>query len=218
MEIDEQIRRYKDRLRIFLILLLFSAEITNGESEQHAKVFRGETRIQKIDFLLRYPDYLSYELLILAEKEKTHQSKIKHIVKTIFKSREPELKKLEMERFFFGAYEDIDDTISFLKSVGFIDFRSKRRTDMKAIEKTYFITKYALDKSENKLSGFNSFKWYIERCELIKEYFGDLSGTQLKAMQYEIEEYKETILKTYIKDVQEQVRIKYEEVYGEPLL
>ena len=54
-----------------------------------------------------------------------------------------------MEKFFFGAYEDIDDVIAFLKSIDFIDFTSKKRVDLKTIiEKKYFITQYAIDKFE----------------------------------------------------------------------
>jgi hypothetical protein len=36
-----------------------------------------------------------------------------HIVSSIFQKGEPELRTDEMKRFFFGAYQDLDDSIVF---------------------------------------------------------------------------------------------------------
>ncbi len=121
MDENEKIRSYKDRLRIFLILYVFSEPHTDNELPNVRKIFQSEQRIQKIDFLLRNPDYLCHELLDKAKSNTSLQSEIKSIVKNIFASKEPILKRLEMERFFFGPYEDIDDVIAFLKSIDFID-------------------------------------------------------------------------------------------------
>ena len=62
--------------------------------------------IQKLDFLLRNPDYFAYELLHYARENQTQKDEVKQLVKEIFNSNEPELRRLEMEKFFFGAYED----------------------------------------------------------------------------------------------------------------
>ena len=138
MELEEHVRIYKDRLRIFLILFYFSDDYSSIEHPDFKKNFKSEVRIQKIDFLIRNPDYLAYELLLLADKEPIHKPEIFFIVKSIYSNLEPTLRRLEMERFFFGAYEDIDDVIGFLKSINFIDFTSKKSTDLKTIEKTIF--------------------------------------------------------------------------------
>ncbi len=139
MNETDKIRSYKDRFRIF-----FSKDHSDSSCPSRIKLFKSEIRIHKIDFLIRNPDYLAYELLNIAEKEESKKVEIKKIVKDIFGNNEPTLKRLEMERFFHGAYEDIDDVIGFLKSIDFIDFSSKKSSDLKTIEKRYYITRIVL--------------------------------------------------------------------------
>lgn len=217
MNLEEQVRNYKDRLRIFLILLYFSEDYSSTDHPEHKKVFKSEVRIQKIDFLIRNPDYLAYELLTLGAAEPAKQAEFKAIVKSIFNSSEPQLRRMEMERFFFGAYEDIDDVIGFLKSIDFIDFSSKKSTDLKTIEKQYFITEFAINKANAAISTLPALDWYVKRCELIRKYFGDLSGSQLKVSQYKIEEYKNASFKTFIGDISETVKINYFNMFNERL-
>lgn len=217
MNENEIIRSYKDRLRIFLILYVFSEPYSDIKNPNFKKIFKSEQRIQKIDFLLRNPDYLAYELLNIANSEFTKKDGIKVVIKDIFRNKEPILRRLEMERFFFGAYEDIDDVIAFLKGFGFIDFSSKKSLDLKTIEKKYFITEYAIEKFENAINSLSALKWYVDRCNLIKNYFGDLSGSQLRISQYQIPEYRNTSYKEYIGDIQENVKSEYYKLYSETL-
>ena len=218
MDENERIRSYKDKLRIFLILYVFSEPHTDNELPYVRKIFQSEQRIQKIDFLLRNPDYLCHELLEKAKSNITLQPEIKAIVKDIFANKEPIFKRLEMERFFFGAYEDIDDVIAFLKGTGFIDFSSKKRADLKTtIEKKYYITQYAIDKFENVIDSLSSIQWYVNRCNLIKKYFGDLSGSQLRISQYQIDEYKKTSYNEYIGSINGIVSSEFYNLYSETL-
>jgi len=217
MELESKIRQFKDRLRIFLILNYFSDDYNDPAHPLYKKLFKSEVKIQKIDFLIRNPDYLAYELLNIARMDPGKSAEIKPIVKDIFASKEPVIRRLEMERFFFGAYEDIDDVISFLKSVGFIDFSSKKAADFRTIEKYYFVTDTGLSKIQATIPGLSSINWYIERCELIRKYFGDLTGTQLKVAQYQIKAYRDTTYNTYIGSIQESVKNEFLNFYGEPL-
>jgi hypothetical protein len=127
------IRQYQDRIRIFLLLLCFSNEHEDPNFPERKKIFESELRIQKLDFLLRNPDYFSYELLHYARENDSKRNEIKILVKEIFNSKEPELRRLEMEKFFFGAYEDIDDVIAFLSSIDFIHFVSEKDALLKTI-------------------------------------------------------------------------------------
>jgi len=218
MDENEKIRAYKDRLRIFLILYVFSDPHSESDLPHIRKVFQSEQRIQKIDFLLRNPDYLCYELLNIAKNDSNLMDDIKIEVKNIFINKEPILRRLEMERFFFGAYEDIDNVIAFLKSIDFIDFSSKKRSDLKTtIEKKYYITQYAIDRFKNVIDTLPAIKWYVERCNLIKKYFGDLSGSQLRISQYQIDEYKNTSYNEYIGSIHNTVNSEFYNLYSEVL-
>ena len=218
MNESDKIRSYKDRLRIFLILYTFSEPYSDSETPTLRRILKSEQRIQKIDFLLRNPDYLSYELLEIAKIDLAQRYVIKNIIKEIFDNEEPVLRRLEMEKFFYGAWEDIDNVIAFLKSFGFIDFTSKKSSGLKTtIEKRYFITEFAIEKFENAIDSLPALKWYGDRCNLIKQYFGDLSGGQLRISQYQIPEYRNTSYKEYIGSILDNVKSEYYKLYSENL-
>jgi len=216
-------RTYRDKLRILLILYFFSEEIGADSEEvddQYKKVFRSEVRIQKIDFLMRYPDYLSFELLELLEEDdsRINKEEIKEEIKSIFENNEPEIRRDDMLRYFFGAYEEIDHIIAFLVSTGFIVYKSKKNAAGREYDKIYYLTQNGIAKIENQiLKHIDKTKWYGERCKLIKKYFGNLTGTELKVRQYTHEEYRLTPINEYIKGVQENVKNKYYSIYGEEI-
>jgi hypothetical protein len=112
--------------------------------------FRTEVKIQALDFLLRYPDFFACELIkVLDERPGIDQREIELIVKGIFKDSEPEIRTEEMQKFFHGAYESIDDAIAYLFSIGFIKYSSRRRVDGKEFDKIYWTTESIQIQSRN---------------------------------------------------------------------
>ncbi|WP_068773774.1 hypothetical protein [Paenibacillus sp. FJAT-26967] len=218
MDIDYgKIRLYKDRIRIFFIIYFFGEECQDSSRPNCCKVLQSEVKIQKIDFLLRNPDYLAYELLELIKTGTVSKTEIRDVIKKIFVDNEPEVRRLEMEKFFFGAYEDIDHVIAFLISCGFIEYSSERDTSLRVIKKSYYVTDEADEKMAENLKSLGLSNWYVNRCGLIKKYFGDYSGSNLKALQYQIEEYRNTSYKEYITDIQELVKKQFFKEFGESL-
>ncbi len=202
---EDHLKKFRDRLRITIILYVFSEPLNNDP--HYFSVFRTEIKIQALDFLLRYPDFFSLELLDLYSSENLNTNEIQETIKQIFSSNEPVLRVEEMEKFFHGAYESIDDVIAFLSSISFIKYESKRRRDGKEYEKHYYLTHLAKGKIEQQLTQIESVKWYLERCLLIKKYFDGFSGTELKKRQYKyVEEYATVPYKSKIKQVQLKVR------------
>lgn len=209
---------YRERLRVLLILYFFSEDYVNEENASLVKVFRSEVKIQKIDFLIRYPSYLCFELLQLYEDVgRPDFATTRRIVSTIFMNNEPQLKTDEMRRFFYGAYEELDNVISFLSSIGLVVFQKKKNVALKDIQKEYFLTAYAVEVIEKGLSTVAPAQWYFDRCAVIKQFFGDLAGSELKNRQYAIEEYRDTPLGTYILDIEHQVKEKYQQLFGQSL-
>jgi hypothetical protein len=84
---------------------------------------------------------------------------------------------------------------------------------MTQYQKEYYLTNYGVEKIEKGLAKLSSLKWYVDRCELIKKYFGDLSGTELKQMQYEHPEYRDANWNEKIQDIETRVRKRFEEQY-----
>lgn len=215
---DDQLKKFRDRLRVTLILYTFSKPIQKEGYTNIARVFYTEIKIQALDFLLRYPDFLSCELMdLMAHDNSIDKSEIQNIIKDIYTNEEPILRVEEMQKFFFGAYESIDGVILFLKSVGFIDFESKRRSDLQTYDKTYYITNRCIQQIENNLLNVSSVKWYYGRCELIKKYFDSFNGSDLKKRQYRYKEYADIPYTMLIQNLNEQVRKSYFEHFNELL-
>lgn len=204
---------YQNTLRVLLILYFFSDEFFSEENPNLVKQFHNETRIQKIDFLIRYPSYLCDELMNLADKDRGLKPELGSIIVKILNNDEPKFKTKEMQKFFFGAYGRLNEVIAFLKAYGFLDYHSRRRTDFREHQKEYYLTTYAIEKIENGLAQIPLLQWYFERCALIQKYFGDLSGTQLKDMQYEHPEYRDEAWGKKIKDIETRVRQRFSENY-----
>jgi hypothetical protein len=215
---DNSLKKIRDRLRITLILYTFSEPVQIVENSEIERVFYTEIKIQALDFLLRYPDFLSCELMdLMLNDSSIDKSEIRSIIKEIYKNEEPILRVDEMQKFFYGAYESIDDVILFLKSVRFINFESKRRSDLQTYDKTYYITKRCIQQVENNLINITSVKWYYDRCQLIKKYFNQFNGSDLKKRQYEYKEYNVPYT-TLIKNLNEQVRYDFYKHFNEELL
>ncbi|WP_165044745.1 hypothetical protein [Dysgonomonas sp. ZJ709] len=216
MQEEREIRLFQDRIRILFILYIFSDDYSDEQNPHQKKILRTEVKLQKLDFLLRNPDYLAYELLMQVKNNQADKAEIKSIIKEIFLNKEPVLRKMEMTRFLFGAYEHIDDVISFLKSFGLLEFSSKKDNILRTVDKKYYLTDKALEKLKL-IDNYNALLWYKKRCLLIKKYFGQFSGSTLKDMQYQIEEYKETAYSDLISDIQNKVYTEFHLIYNEIL-
>lgn len=204
---DNSLRKFRYRLRIIIILYTFCER--QNETEEIYGLFKNEIKIQALDFLLRYPDFLSLELLDLLDHDNTlDHIEIKNTILSIYEQNEPELRIEEMEKFFHGAYESIDEVIAFLVSVGFLKHDSKKRIDGKTYDKHYYITKACSHRIETTLTNIESVKWFFDRCSLIKKYFDKFSGTELKQRQYQYSEYSVSY-KSYIQNVNTKVRDKF---------
>lgn len=66
-------------------------------------ILRAQSRLQALDFWIRYPDYLANELL--NEFEKGGSTDDLELARRIFDDREPDLRRVPMIRYHFGAFE-----------------------------------------------------------------------------------------------------------------
>lgn len=215
---DNFLRKYRDRLRIIIILYVF-CERSKSDDIQYFGLFRSEIKIQALDFLLRYPDFLSMELMNLMDNDSSiDRNEIKNVISKIYSDNEPDLRVEEMEKFFHGAYESIDEVIAFHVSIGFIRHESKKRIDGKTYDKNYYVTLDCADRIENSLKLVSTMQWYFERCELIKKYFDKFTGSQLKSRQYMYAEYSNISYKSHIQNINSKVRIAFESRFNKELL
>lgn len=215
---EDALRKFRDRLRI-IIILYTCCERLEEDTKGYYGIFRSEIKIQALDFLLRYPDFLSMELMsLIDEGAAIDQTEIREIIHQIYQQKEPEIRVEEMEKFFNGAYESIDEVIAFHVSIGFLHHESKKRTDGKNYDKQYYITNDCVKRIEEHLKEIAAVKWYFDRCELLKRYFNHFPGTELKTRQYRYTEYSGVSYKSYIKNINSRVSAAYFQHFKRQLL
>lgn len=206
-----------DRIRIFFEIFYISRDFQDAAHPERLKCLQSETLLQKMDFLLRNPDYLCLLLMTREENSSDEKLEIKDIVKAIYREHEPEIRRDEMDRFFFGAYEPLDDVIAFLVSMNLVDFESIRNKDGAPSFKSYYILPAAMTLMQYNPTDYPSLQWYTDRCKLLKRFFGSYSGAKVRQLQYQVDEYANTKLTEPIRAVNEKVYDCYKKEYGESL-
>jgi len=155
-------------------------------------VLRSQSRLQAMDFWMRNPDYLADELLTEYEHD-GDPSWLKE-AEAIIGSREPDLRRLPMVRYCFGAFEPLDNTLSILLSAGLIRIERKGNPNTRIREHFYFL----LDKGKAAMSELASLHddlaWYQRRAELVAKIAGGVGGRALKDRQYLQQTYADTDL------------------------
>jgi hypothetical protein len=104
---------YRDALRV-LFIIRAGASPSEPPIPGVVSVFRGEARLHAFDFWIRNPDYLAAELLDIYET--SGDPAFLRAADSIFANEEPDLRRLPMIRYFFGAFDRLDDSLSLLRS------------------------------------------------------------------------------------------------------
>lgn len=183
-----------------------------------------EYYLQKLDFLVRYPAYLAYELIELHDRgiaAATDANEVKGLVRQLIEDQEPELRTTPFRRFWRGAYESIDRVEAWWHAHGLAYTGTEpRREGITAArpQKYFFLTAQGEQTAANLIAQVPDALWYYDRISLIHRFFGALTAAELKAMQYSHPSYKEAQLNEYIPDLSaSDIRENFRRVFGEEL-
>ena len=166
---------------------------------------RSEQRLHAADFWMRNPDYLADALI------EDHQADIRadgaDIARDILSSREPEIRRLPMTKWRWGAYEDLDDVLAPLILHGLVAHKATVRDDHSVAEHTFWLMPEGVEFSDALLAAEPEvFGWYRDRAILISSVAGTTPGTSLKDRQYRRVEYASTPGMALIPSIAEDVR------------
>ncbi|MGA0608699.1 hypothetical protein [Caldimonas sp. KR1-144] len=194
---------HRDALRILFILKAGGSPVEPPAADI-ALIFKGEARLQAFDFWMRNPDYLAAELvdLYLGTKEDTYFD----AAQAILDDDEPDLRRVPMVRYFFGAYERLDDALSLLRSRDLVRITGLKGVNNKVFETDFILTKAGHDTCATAVSQEPVLQWYADRAQLVAKVAGGLGGTALKQKQYQRATYAETKLGGIIPAITEDVR------------
>lgn len=172
-------------------------------------VLRSQSRLQALDFWIRYPDYLAAELL--KEFEKTASKADLALARRIFDDREPDLRRVPMIRYHFGAFEPLHNPLSILRSRGLV--RQHRHGEPGHVTDTWYLLTKAGQEAMAKLAGAaDELAWYRDRAAVAARVAGAAGGAALKSRQYLQDEYAATPLKGMIPSIADRVRARLDEL------
>jgi hypothetical protein len=168
---------------------------------------QAESRLHALDFWLRNPDYLAFELLELNE-----QTPDVALVEQARRLIDDEERHFPMLRHLFGAYSELDGPLSLLRCYKLAwDVRRpaslNRRRDIYLLEKGERLL-------EDKLDAVPELAYYAERAQWVARVAGDRHGRALKDFQKRLETYREIRWGSQIAPVRDVVLTKLAELEG----
>lgn len=177
--------------RIVLLLRYCGSTPTSGAPDGAVTEMRSGQRLQAVDFWMRNPDYLADALL----DDETAGDRSDGVAKAtqILADREPQLRRLPMTKWRFGAWEELSDVLAPLLLGKLVIHRPTVRSDRTVAEHDYWLMPGGRDFTDALLAAEpETFGWYRDRAELIATVAKATGGSALKARQYKRIEYAST--------------------------
>ncbi|HBP5608339.1 TPA: hypothetical protein L6B69_23165 [Pseudomonas aeruginosa] len=193
-----------DALRLLYVLKAGGELLKNPGASEEVMIFKGEARLLAFDFWMRNPDYLAAELLDLFDE--TGNPDWLSEAETIIDNGEPDLRRVPMIRYFFGAYERLDDALSLLRSRDLVRITGIKNSGDKVRETHFILTKHGYELCADAIAQEPVLQWYADRSLLVARIAGDKGGAALKHQQYQRASYAETKLGGVIPSIAEEVR------------
>ena len=152
---------------------------------------------------MRNPDYLANELL--TEFEASGERDLVMIAQGIFDDREPDLRRLPMVRYLFGAFEPLDNALAILRAADLIRIKRDGVPGGKIREHLYLLTTAGEDALVRITAAASELGWYRDRAGIVTRVAGAQGGKALKDRQYLQAEYAGTELSHVIQPITDQV-------------
>ncbi|MGW6360909.1 hypothetical protein ACWFR5_38515 [Streptomyces sp. NPDC055092] len=169
-------------------------------------VVRAQVRLQKLDFWVRYPDYLAYELMTEYEKAPDEPGLL-DLADEILSSQEPDLRRFPMLRHRFGAFEELDDALAVLVERGLLR-KTQLLRERKIVEHRYYLLQAGRALAEGIVAEAPALSWYVHRTKRVVALVDGLGGSQLKRRQYLLRDYADTPIGSYITPITDQARAR----------
>ena len=166
-------------------------------------VLHSQSRLQALDFWMRNPDYLANELL--TEFEASGERDLVMIAQGIFDDREPDLRRLPMVRYLFGAFEPLDNALAILRAADLIRIKRDGVPGGKIREHLYLLTTAGEDALVRITAAASELGWYRDRAGIVTRVAGAQGDKALKDRQYLQAEYAGTELSHVIQPITDQV-------------
>lgn len=184
---------------------------------QAAKVIRATSRLAKLDFWVRNPDYLANELLTDVEAGTIDPTAgLAHAARMLTGSA-PLLHLYPMQRYKYGAWELPDNAFAVLKYLGLAD--QKRVQGLGGdgaarARRDYFLFAEGANRLVEMRAQVPQIEWYDQQADAIALLNVGASGAAAKSRQYDQPDYATTPIGATIGPILDRVRDRFVEVAG----
>ncbi len=199
---------HRDAIRV-LFIIRAGGSTPDTPSDGIVSILRSELRLHAMDFWVRNPDYLADELLDIYQQ--TGDRNLLAAADSIFAYEEPDLRRIPMIRYLFGAFDRLDDTLSLLRSRELIQVVGIKK-GLKVQETDFLLTVKGEKFCVDCLTIAPLLRWYSDRANLVASIAVGRSGTALKDKQYERTSYAETATGGIIPSIASEVIVRLEQL------
>ena len=205
---------YGNALRMLYILDAAGAPVGGKPPVPTAiKIIDSQKRLSALHFWMRNPDHLVAALLLKVE---TGDRSLLDIVKQILDDREPELRRVPMQRYLRGAWEPVDTSMAVLVANGLAYYeRVKANPGEKTLKHVYYLLRAGQDLAARITKDEPELDWYRQRAELVTTIAPEATGSGLKDLQYLVPEYARGKMGAPIGSIAHRVRREYARVAAE---
>lgn len=207
--------------RLLIIMDKLGVEPTPQEKEavpEAMKVVHALSRLAKLDFWLRNPDYLADELLNdVASKALDADEALPH-VQRMLQGSAPTLHLYPMQRYKYGAWELPDKAVAVLKTHGLVATKRAKEMDAAAASKSrrdYYLLADGQSVLANMRAQVAQIAWYDAQADAIDLLSMGRTGAAAKNRQYRQPEYAATPVGATIAPILDRVRERFIEVAAE---
>lgn len=164
----------------------------DGVPESAVRMIQSERKLQKLDFLIRNPDYLANVIITGCEEGRLPGQRLLD-ARAVLEEREPELHTYRMLRGQHGAFEQLNNALSVLRHLELIAIRRAGRvTDANVRRRDYYLLEAGAARAQELRTVEPLLAWYDQQAAYVAMAAEGMSGGQLKALQYGHEEYAGT--------------------------
>ncbi|MEV4800412.1 hypothetical protein AB0K18_10385 [Nonomuraea sp. NPDC049421] len=205
--------RWQDAVRLLLLIEAAAKDPAGDDMEMPPStvgIVHTQVRLQKLDFWVRNPDYLAYELM--TEYTKAPEEKaLLELAGQILDSEEPDLRRYPMLRHHYGAFEQLDDALAVLVERGLLS-KTQILRQQRVAEHLYFLLQRGRQVVQSMVEDVPELAWYADRTRLVVALVDGLGGTQLKNRQYLLRDYADTPIGEYIAPITDRARARLAEL------
>ncbi|MET8956266.1 hypothetical protein [Streptomyces sp. NPDC004533] len=175
------------------------------------KVVRSLTRLVKLDFWLRCPDYLAHELLTEVDQERQPAEATLSLVANMLGGKAPSLHRYPMAKYLYGAYERPDNALALLASRRHISVRRVSESSHNA-RRDYYLLSKGQEAATALRASIPEMCWYVSQARAIGLIPEAVTGGRMRKRQYEHEAYKTVAAGKLIPEITEEVTRRAEEI------